>query len=91
VEREVIKAIEALEPLLKPAPLPEGLTADRAKKRIDDLVAQSPDDPLPVLVEARFYVAKGLLPEADLMNAAVTLIGNAGLARLQSKMKDASR
>jgi hypothetical protein len=87
VDREVDKAIEALDKVLKPAPLPEALTAERAKKRIADLVAQKPDDPLPVLVEARFYVSKGLLPEDDFKSSAIALLGQSGYAELQEKGK----
>jgi hypothetical protein len=90
VEREVLKAIEALDAVLKPVPLPEALTAERVKKRIDDLVAEKPTEPLPVLVEARFYAAKGLLPEAEVAKAAVALLGEANFARLQARAADES-
>jgi hypothetical protein len=87
VEREVTKIIEALDTVLRPTPLPEALTAERAKKRIDDLVAEKPADPLPTIVEARFYAAKGLIKEQDFTNAAVTLLGKNGFAQLQAKAK----
>jgi hypothetical protein len=82
VEREVTKAIEALDKVLKPVPLPEALTTERAKKRIGDLVAEKPEDPLPVLVEARFYAAKGLLSEDDARAAGVALLGEQGYSKL---------
>jgi hypothetical protein len=87
VDKEVTKAIEALDGVLKPTPLPEALTAERAKKRIDDLVEEKPADPLPAIVEARFYAAKGLIKEQDFLNAAVTLLGKSGFAQLQAKSK----
>jgi len=89
VETEVVKAIDALDRALKPVPLPEGVTAERAKKRIADLVAAKPEEPLPVMVEARFYVAKGLLSDQDYLEAARELIGDTGLARLQARAKEA--
>jgi hypothetical protein len=88
VEREVVKAVEALDKSLKPVPLPEAVTAERAKKRISDLVAAKPDEPLPVLVEARYYFAKGLLSEQDYMDAAKELIGEDGYMRLAAKAKE---
>jgi hypothetical protein len=85
VETEVKQAIEALDKVLKPIPLPEALTTERAKKRIEDLVAAKPADPLPVIVEARYYVTKGLLPETEMTHAAVALLGEAEYAQLIAK------
>jgi hypothetical protein len=87
VDKEVTKAIEALDTVLKPTALPEALTAERAKKRIDDLVAEKPADPLPAIVEARFYAAKGLIKEQDFLEAAYTLLGKNGFAQMQAKAK----
>ncbi len=88
VEREILKALEALDKVLKPVPLPEALTAERAKKRITDLVAAKPDEPLPVVVEARYYMAKGLLSQSDFIDAAKTLLGEDGLNKLAARDKD---
>jgi hypothetical protein len=88
VEAEIVKAIEALDRALKPVPLPEGVTAERAKKRITDLVAAKPEEPLPVMVEARYYVAKGLLSEQDFIDAGRELIGETGMARLLARAKE---
>jgi hypothetical protein len=85
VEREVTKIFTALDGVLKPTPLPAGLTAERATKRIMDLVAEKPQDPLAPLVEARFYVTKGLLSEGDFRGAAIALLGQKGFAELQAK------
>jgi hypothetical protein len=87
VEREVIKVIESLDTVLRPTPLPEALTAERAKKRIEDLVNEKPENPIPVLLEAQFYVVKGLLPQAEADKAAVALIGESGYARLKARGK----
>jgi hypothetical protein len=91
VEREVLKALDALDKVLKPAPLPEAVTAERAKKRITDLVAAKPDEPLPVLVEARFYVVKGLLTENDFIDAAKSLLGEDGLVKLAARAKEGAQ
>lgn len=88
VEKEVIKAIEALDAALKPAPLPEAVTAERAKKRIDYLVSQKPEDPLPVIVEARYYSTKGLMTETEYVDAAKLLVGEAGWEKLKARAKE---
>jgi hypothetical protein len=85
VEREVTKAIEAFDKALKPVPLPEAVTAERAKKRIADLVAAKPDEPLPVIVEARYYMSKGLMTEDEVNEAAKSLLGEDGFARLAAR------
>jgi hypothetical protein len=87
VEREILKALEALDKVLKPAPLPEAVTAERAKKRVADLVAAKPDEPLPVVVEARYYMAKGLLSQSEFIDAAKTLLGEDGLNKLAARDK----
>jgi hypothetical protein len=82
VDKAVGRAIEALDKFCKPAPLPEGVTAERAKARLAGLVAERPADPLPVLLESRFYTAKGLLTESDMQSTAVALLGEAEYAQL---------
>ena len=84
VEKEVERAMEALDKVCKAAPLP-ALTPEVVKNRLAGLIAEKPSDPLPVVVEARLYVAKGLLPEADMQAAAVSLLGEAEYARLIAK------
>lgn len=88
VEKEIIKAIEALDKALKPVPLPEAVTAERAKKRIADLAAQKPDDPLPIIVEARFYAAKGLMTDTESEDTAKSLLGDAGFEKLKARAKE---
>jgi hypothetical protein len=87
VEKEVTKAVEALDKALKPVPLPEAVTAERAKKRIADLVAQKPEDTLPVIVEARFYAAKGLMTEDEYVETAKSLLGDSGFEKLKARAK----
>jgi hypothetical protein len=87
-EREVTKAVEALDKALMPVPLPDTVTAERAKKRIEGLVAARPADPLPVIVEARYYFAKGLLSEQDFTDAAKTLLGEEGFIKLSARAKE---
>jgi len=81
VDKEITRAMEALDKVCKAAPLP-ALTAEQVKGQLARLVAEKPADPLPVIVEARYYVAKGLLPEADMTAAAIGLMGEAEFARL---------
>jgi hypothetical protein len=87
VEREILKVLEALDKILKPIPLPDAVTEDRAKKRITDLVDSKPDEPLPVIVEARYYMAKGLLSQSDYIDAAKTLLGEDGINKLAARDK----
>jgi len=79
--------LDAVDKVLKPTPLPEAVTAERAKKRIADLVAAKPDEPLPVLVEARYYLTKGLLGQDDYVETAKSLLGEDGFAKLASRAK----
>jgi hypothetical protein len=87
VEREVLKMLDAMDKVLKPMALPETVTAERAKKRIADLVAAKPDEPMPVLVEARYYFAKGLLGPSDFAETAKSLFGEEGFAKLAARAK----
>ena len=91
VEREITKAIEAIDKVLKPSPLPDAVTAERAKKRIADLVAQKPEDPLPVLVEARFYSTKGLMTDAEYAETAKSLLGETGFEKLKARAKEGDK
>jgi len=87
VEREILKVLDAVDKVFKPTPLPDAVTAERAKKRITDLVAAKPDDPLPVLVEARYYFAKGLLGQDEFVESAKSLLGEEGYTKLAARAK----
>ena len=88
VEAEILKMLDTLDKALKPAPLPDAVTAERAKKRIADLVATKPEEPLPVLVEARYYLAKGFMSEDEFMEAAKSLLGEDGYTKLAARAKE---
>ncbi len=83
VNEEITQALEVLEngnpdkqiQGYKLAPLPPIVTADVALKRIQSLAAAKPDDALPLLLEARFYVAKKLLKPEEMMTIAMTEVG----------------
>jgi hypothetical protein len=89
VEKEVKRAIEALDKVCATAPLPAGVTSAAVKNRIATKIAERPANPLPVVVEARYYVAKGLLTEDELHAAAISLMGEAEFSRLIAKSPDA--
>lgn len=91
VEAEILKMLEAMDKALKPVPLPEAVNAERAKKRIADLVAAKPEEPLPVLVEARYYLVKGLIGENDFLDAAKTLLGEDGFAKLAARANEGAQ
>lgn len=82
VDKEVKRAIEALDKVCKPMPLPEALTAEVIKRRVAALIAEKPVDPLPVLLELRFYACKNLLTEEEMTAAAVALLGETEYARM---------
>lgn len=82
VEKEVKKAIEALDQKCKVTTLPAGISADAVKRHMAALIAEKPADPLPVLLEMRYYVSKGLITEEEMNRAAVVLVGEAEYARL---------
>lgn len=89
VEREINKAIAALDAKYTAAPLPEAVTAERAVARIESLVAASPEDPLAVLVEARFYAEKGLLRQDELQKYGMQLLGEEKYAQMLGEMPGA--
>jgi hypothetical protein len=82
VDKQVTRTIAELDKLCKPMELPPAVTAERVKTRLAGLIAEKPADPLPVLLEARFYAAKGLLTLSEMQAAAVALMGEAEYAQL---------
>jgi hypothetical protein len=82
VDKQVARAIEKLDELCKPTELPAAVNAERVKTRIAGLIAEKPADPLPVLLEMRFYAAKGLLTSSEMHAGAVSLMGEAEYAQL---------
>ena len=89
--REILKMLDAVDKALKPTPLPDAVTAERAKKRITDLIAAKPEEPLPVLVEARFYMVKGLLPQNEFIEAAKALLGEEGFTKLSARAQEGAQ
>lgn len=85
VDKEIKRAIEALDKFCTACPLPAGVTAEVVQRRLASKVAERPANPLPLVVEARFYVVKGLLPEAEMFAAAMSLMGEAEFSRLIAK------
>jgi hypothetical protein len=82
VDKEVSHAMEALDKAFKAVALPAGVTSEAVKRRIGALIAEKPSDPLPAVVEARYYAAKGLLTESEATRAAMALLGEAEYAQL---------
>ena len=71
--RETLEEVDSLFDL-KPMP---ALQAEHVKRRVASLLDgyQSNDDPWPILIELRYYQAKGLLPEKDAAAAYDRLLG----------------
>lgn len=89
VEREVARVIAMLDKTFTATELPAGVTPERAQARIQSLIAQRPDDGLPVVVEARFYAEKGLLPPESVLSVAKQALGEEELAQLMTNMPGA--
>jgi hypothetical protein len=75
VNQELTEALDVVEQQYKMQPLPPAVTAEVALKRINALAATKPDDALPLLLEARFYVAKKLLKPEEFITVALTEVG----------------
>jgi hypothetical protein len=89
VEREVTRFVETLDKTYTTAELPAAVTPDRALARIQALVAEQPENGLPVVVEARYYVAKGLLKEEDLVAASMQVLGEEKYAEMMQALPGA--
>ena len=59
IDKEVDQALAALQKTFAPAPLPEAVTAEIATKRITDLAAEKPSDPLPLLLRRGITSPRG--------------------------------
>ncbi len=75
VDKELEKLFEAIDTNFTMTDLPAGLTAEVVVKRIASLTAETHDNPLPVLAEARMYYSKGLLEESALFAAYEEILG----------------
>gem|GEM_PF-2040106 len=77
----VDKAMEALFKYVdenwKMGPLPAALQADNVLNRLRTLLAQTHENPLPVLAEARMYQTRGLLQDNHYLTACQKLVGEA--------------
>jgi anti-sigma28 factor (negative regulator of flagellin synthesis) len=82
VDQEVEKTIEALDKVVKPAPLPAAVTGDAIKRRLAMVIEEKPADKLPAVVEARYYAAKGLISHDEAMRVAMSLLGDAEYAEM---------
>jgi hypothetical protein len=89
VDKEVGRAMAVLEEKFKLVPLPPALTSEVALKRIGDLAKEKPEDPLPMLLEARYYVAKDLMTQDDLMALVVAGVGEEKIADIMSVLEGA--
>ena len=83
VLNEAIAALEngtAKSQPYKLQPLPAAVTPEVALKRINALAAANPESAVPMLIEARFYVAKKLLKPEEMMNVVLTAVTEDQLA-----------
>lgn len=90
VNQEITSALAAVEsgsatlPGYKLEALPPAVTSEVALKRIQALAAAKPDNALPLLLEARFYVAKKLLKPEEMMTIAMTEVSEDQLGDFSS-------
>ncbi|MDX1944516.1 MAG: hypothetical protein SFU86_03845 [Pirellulaceae bacterium] len=92
VDKEIGEALAAIEKSFTPGPLPDAVTAEIATKRIKDLAAEKPSDQnqiLAILLEARYYVAKGLMKDEELMTVMMDAIGPDKLAQIMKRVEGA--
>jgi hypothetical protein len=89
VEKDVGRIVEELDKRFTTAELPAAITPERALARVQSLVAQTPDDPLAVVVETRFYAEKGLLKQEDVLIIASQALGDEKFAELLAKLPGA--
>jgi hypothetical protein len=84
VNKMLADAIAALEApgdkCYKVEPLPAKVTPEIAVQRIKALAGTNPENAVPMLVEARYYVAKKLLKPEEMMSVAMTSVTEAQLA-----------
>jgi hypothetical protein len=90
VDKEVGRALAALDEKLRPAPLPASLTPSVIQQRVASLVEQRPIDPWAAAVEVRFYAAKGWLEEQAALEAIASLVGTTEYARLLASVPGGS-
>jgi hypothetical protein len=75
VNKELTEALDVVEQRYKMEPLLASVTGDVALNRIKNWAASKPDDALPLLLEARYYVAKKLIKPEDLVTVVMTEVG----------------
>jgi hypothetical protein len=89
VAQEVTRVVETIEKAYPMVPLPASVTPEAARKRVSDLAKEKTSDPLPMLLEARYYVATGLLPLDDMMSIATSAVGEQKLAQIMKSVEGA--
>jgi hypothetical protein len=90
VDKEIGRALAALDEKLRPAPLPASLTPPVVQQRVASLVEQRPIDPWAAAVEIQFYAAKGWLEDQAALEAIAGLIGTTEYARLLASVPGGS-
>jgi hypothetical protein len=68
---------------------PAAITPEKALARVQSLVASRPDEPLAVVVEARFYAEHGLLKQEDVLGIAGQALGEEKLAEMLASLPGA--
>lgn len=74
VDEDIEKAAAAIDAKVKVGPFPSGLKPEHVLARLSALAADPQLDLLPALTEARFYQAKGLLPDKDFEQFAASTV-----------------
>jgi len=75
VERELESLFKFVDANWRMGPLPAGMQAEHVLNRLRILLAESHENPLPVLAEARMYQMRGLLQDAHFLTACQKLLG----------------
>lgn len=82
VDRELDSLFAFIDANWHLGPLPAGLNADNVLNRLRGLLGQSPENPLPLLAEARMYQTRGLLQDNHFLVVCQKLVGNEAGAQL---------
>lgn len=90
VDKEVGRALAALDEKLRAAPLPASLTSAVIQQRVASLVEQPFIDPWAAAVEVRFYAAKGWLQPQEELETIAKLIGTTEYAQLLASVPGGS-
>ncbi len=88
VDKELESLFKVVDANWHLGPLPAGLQAEHVLNRLRILLAESHENPLPVLAEARMYQTRGLLQDSHYLATCQKLLGEADGTKLATASKE---